>query len=213
MDSVKPTILGIIGKPLAGKDTQADLLVTAHPEAVKISTGHIIRAVHEEGETHRFWPILAPYLDMMEQGLKLPDEPIIAMLGQVVKEQIAEGKRLIIVAGSPRSFDQLEGFRTFAEETGARLSLMHIDVRDDETYRRSATRNEGRIDDTPEVHAIRLKEYETYVQPVVEKLKEEGSIVTLDGMKPVEEVFRRIENEVRLRMVDPEMHLPVMARR
>lgn len=209
---MKPTILGIIGKPLAGKDTQADLLVVAHPTAVKISTGHIIRAVHEEGETHRFWHILAPYLGMMEQGLKLPDEPIIAMLGQVVAEQVAEGKKLIVIAGSPRSFDQLEGFKAFAEETGSHLSLLHIDVDDEETYRRSATRNEGRIDDTPEVHAIRLKEYETYVLPVVETLKKDGAIVTVDGTKPIEEVFRRIENEVRMR-VEPETTLPAMAKR
>ena len=55
---MQTTILAIVGKPLAGKDTQADLLVAAHPEAVKISPGHIIRAVKEEGETHRFWPIV-----------------------------------------------------------------------------------------------------------------------------------------------------------
>lgn len=210
---MQPTILGIIGKPLAGKDTQADLLVAAHPEAVKISTGHIIRAVHEEGETHRFWHILAPYLGMMEQGLKLPDEPIIAMLGQVVAEQVAEGKKLIVIAGSPRSFDQLEGFGAFAKETGSRLSLMHIDVDDAETYRRSATRNEGRIDDTPEVHKIRLTEYETYVQPVVDALKTEGKMVTVNGMKPIELVFRDVEHHVRHNLLDPEVTLPAMARR
>lgn len=210
---MQPTILGIIGKPLAGKDTQADLLVAAHPDAVKISTGHIIRAVHEEGETHRFWHILAPYLGMMEQGLKLPDEPIITMLGQVVAEQIAEGKKLIVIAGSPRSFDQLEGFRTFANDTGSRLSLMHLAVDDAETYRRSATRNEGRIDDTPEVHKTRLIEYETYVRPVVEALKQKGDIVEINGMRPIEGVFRQIENEVRRRILDPEILLPAMARR
>lgn len=210
---MQATILGIIGKPLAGKDTQADLLVTAHPESVKISTGHIIRAVHEEGETHRFWHILAPYLGMMEQGLKLPDEPIIEVLGQVVAEQVAEGKKLIVIAGSPRSFEQLEGFRTFADETGSRLSLMHIDVDDAETYRRSATRNEGRIDDTPEVHKIRLTEYETYVRPVVDALKEEGNIMEINGMQSVEGVFRQIDTEVRRRFVEPEISLPQMARR
>lgn len=210
---MQPTILGIIGKPLAGKDTQADLLVAAHPSAVKISTGHIIRAVREEGETHRFWPILEPYLPMMEQGLKLPDAPIIDVIGQVVREQIAEGKTLVVVAGSPRSFEQLDGFQSIAQEINATLSLIHLDATDGETYRRSASRNEGRIDDTPEVHAIRLKEYYAYVDPVVHQLQHDGAIHTIDGMKPVEHVFRDIEHTLRHHLPDPEIHLPPMARR
>lgn len=210
---MQPTILGIIGKPLAGKDTQADLLVAAHPEAVKISTGHIIRAVREEGETHRFWPILEPYLSMMEQGLKLPDEPIMRMLRDVVTEQVAEGKTLIVIAGSPRSFEQLDGFRDVASETNSKLVLMHIDATNQETYRRSALRNEGRIDDTPEVHAVRLAEYEAHVRPVYEALQSSGGVIEIDGMRPVEEIFRRVEQEVRRRIYDPEITLSQMARR
>lgn len=210
---MKPTILAIIGKPLAGKDTQADLLVAAHPEAVKISTGHIIRAVREEGETHRFWPIIGPYVQMMEQGLKLPDGPIIDMLGQVAKEQIAEGKKLLIVAGSPRSFEQLDGFRKMANDTGTELTIVHMDVSNEETYRRSSTRNEGRVDDQPAIHAVRLEEYRTHVQPVIESLRAHGAVTELDGMQPVEVVFKKLENEVRNRVLEPEITLPQMARR
>jgi len=210
---VQPTILGIIGKPLAGKDTQADLLVAAHPEAVKISTGHIIRAVREEGETHRFWPLIGPYVGMMEQGLKLPDEPTLAMLHEVMREQLADGKRLLVIAGSPRGIDQLDGFKEMAEDFGSKLMLIHMDVSDEETYRRSATRNEGRVDDTPEVHKVRLAEYEAYVKPVVERLRQEGGMVEINGMRPVEMVFREVENQVRHNFLDPEITLPAMARR
>ncbi len=89
---MQPTILAIVGKPLAGKDTQADLLVAAHPEAVKISTGHILRAVREEGETHRFWPIVGHLLPLMEAGIKLPDPEVIEMLHAEMQEQVAAGK-------------------------------------------------------------------------------------------------------------------------
>lgn len=210
---MKPTLLAIIGKPLAGKDTQADLLVAAHPEAVKISTGHIMRAVREEGETHRFWPLIGPYIPMMEQGLKLPDEPTLAMLGEVIGEQLAEGKRLLVVAGSPRGMDQLDGFEKIAQETGTHLVIVHMDATDAETYKRSASRNEGRIDDTPEVHAIRLQEYESYVEPVGRKLEGEGRLIKINGMQSVEHVFRQLERELRFRALDPEITLPVMARR
>jgi len=209
---VQPTILGIIGKPLAGKDTQADLFVTHHPEAIKISTGHIIRAVREEGETHRFWPIIGQYVGMMEQGIKLPDEPIMEMISRVIEEQIAEGKQFIIIAGSPRSLHQLDGFRNVAKDTGAVLEMVHIGATDEETYRRSATRNEGRIDDTPEIHAIRLQEYNDYVIPMLTQLRTEGAVTEVDGMQAKEVVYGQIESVVR-RHMDPELCLPAMARR
>lgn len=210
---MQPTILAIVGKPLAGKDTQADLLVAAHPEAVKISTGHILRAVAEEGETHRFWPIVGHLLPLMKAGIKLPDPEVIQMLGAAIEEQVLEGKKLLIIAGSPRSFEQLEGFEGMAKAIGGKLEVVHIDATDAETYRRSANRNEGRVDDTPEVHAVRLKEYETYVVPMVDALRAEGCITDIDGMKPIESVFRDMETFVRRRVIDPEVALPVMARR
>jgi adenylate kinase len=210
---VQPTLLSIIGKPLAGKDTQADLLVAAHPEAVKISTGHIMRAVREEGETHRFWPLIGPYIPLMEQGLKLPDAPTLAMLGEVIKEQIAEGKRLLVIAGSPRGMEQLEGFEQIAKETGTKLVLVHMDATDEETYKRSAARNEGRVDDTPEVHKVRLQEYEGYVVPMVDKLARENRLIWVNGMQPVEGVFHQLEQQLRQHVLDPEITLPAMARR
>ena len=210
---VKPTLLAIIGKPLAGKDTQADLVVAAHPEAVKISTGHIMRAVREEGETHRFWPLIGPYIPMMEQGLKLPDGPTVAMLGEVIQEQLAEGKRMLVIAGSPRGMEQLEGFESIAKQTGAQLVLVHMDATDDETYKRSAVRNEGRVDDTPEVHKVRLQEYEEYVGPMVDKLARENRLIWVNGMQPVEGVFRQLEQQLRQHTLDPEITLSAMARR
>lgn len=211
---MKPAIVAFIGKPLAGKDTQADLLVTAHPdEAVKISTGHIIRAVAEEGETHRFWPILGPYIPMMEAGLKLPDAPVLAVLHRVMTEQLEEGKKMLVIAGSPRGLTQLSMFEDMAKEFGADLRVMHITATDAETYKRSAARNEGRVDDTPEVHKVRLEEYENFVVPVAEKLRSVGRLIDINGMQTIDGVHRDIENRVISRLIDPEITLPNMARR
>lgn len=210
---MKPVLLAIIGKPLSGKDTQADRLIQAHPEAVKVSTGHILRAVAEEGETHRFWPLVGHLIPVMEAGIKLPDPPIIEMIGEVVKEQIQEGKQLIVIAGSPRSLEQLEGFENMAQNAGAELKFVHISAEDAETYARSARRNEGRVDDDPEIHTVRLDEYRTHVLPMVEQLRRQGRIHELDGMKPKDEVFGELESIVGLHARDPEITLPVQARR
>lgn len=211
--SVKPVLLAIIGKPLSGKDTQADLLAATHPEAVKVSTGHILREVREDGEAHRFWPLVGHLIPVMEAGIKLPDPPIIEMIGEVVKEQVAEGRKRIIIAGSPRSMEQLEGFDQMANDAGADLRFVHIEADDAETYKRSACRNEGRVDDDPEIHAVRLEEYRTHVLPMVEELRREGRIADIDGMKPPAEVYRNVDAEVRAYVGDPEISLPSMARR
>lgn len=210
---MKPTILAIIGKPLAGKDTQADLIVAAHPDAAKISTGHIIRDVAAEGEIHRFWPIIGPYVPMMEKGLKLPDEPTLAMLDEVIQEQMTDGKKLLVIAGSPRGLVQLEGFSQIADEIGAKLVVLHINVSDEMTYWRSGHRNEGRVDDAPEVHKVRLAEYDKYVRPVADRLRTDGKLTEINGMRSIDDVHKDIENHVISRILDPEITLPVMARR
>lgn len=210
---MKPTILALIGKPLSGKDTQADFLTKAHPEAVKISPGHIIRAIREEGETHRFWPIIGPYIPLMEQGLKLPDAPVLAMLHRVMGEQIAEGKKLLIIAGSPRGHAQLAMFDDMAKEFGADFRIVLIHATDEETYRRSATRNEGRVDDTPQVHKVRLDEFRAYVEPMIETLRAEGRLIEVDGMRSREAVFSDVESRLHMQHTDPEITLPMMARR
>ena len=133
--SVQPTIFAIIGKPLAGKDTQADLLVAAHPQAVKISTGHIIRAVREEGEAHRFWPLIGPYIEMEKNGIKLPDPEIVEMLSAVIKEQISDGKKLLVIAGSPRSFEQLDGLIRSQKIWVLDCLLAHIEATDKKHFK------------------------------------------------------------------------------
>lgn len=210
---MKPTILAIIGKPLAGKDTQADALARSHPDAVKISTGHILRAVREEGETHRFWPLVGHLMPMMEAGIKLPDPEVVEMLGEVMEEQVAEGKKTLIIAGSPRSHEQLEGFEGIAKKLGANLEFVHVDATDSETYKRSANRNEGRVDDTPEVHAVRLQEFRTHVVPVINTLRDEYRLIEVNGEQPIDALTKRIENELFLRKLDPEITLHAMARR
>lgn len=204
----------IIGKPLAGKDTQADLLVTAHPkEATKISPGQLIREVEAEGVTHRFFPIIGPYISMMQKGLKLPDEPTLEMIDHVITEKIREGKTLLVIAGSPRGLVQLEGFDEIAKKHHSDAVFIHMDATDEETYKRSAGRNEGRVDDTPEIHAVRLEEYRTHVLPVVEALTDDSRYVHLDGMMPQEVLHRQLEHELMNRMRDVEITLPAMARR
>ncbi len=210
---MKPTLLAIIGKPLSGKDTQADFLIAAYPDSVKLSPGGLIREVRDTGVTHRFWNIIGPHIQTMEQGIKIPDKPVVEGMNRLAQEEIAQGKRLVIFAGYPRSFVQLDGIETLARKTGAQLLFVHINATDVETYHRSYHRNEGRVDDDPTIHTVRLEEFEKHVVPMMEKLRSDGRVIDVDGMQPPDIVFRQLENELRHHTLDPEVSLPVMARR
>lgn len=210
---VKPTILSIIGKPLSGKDTQADFLLATYPLSIKLSPGGLIREVRDTGKEHPFWPLIGPHITTMEQGIKIPDSPVIEGMNRMAKEAIAEGKNLIIYAGYPRSFTQLDGIEELSRETGAHLLFMHISATDVETYHRAYHRGEGRSDDDPMIHTVRLSEFEKHVVPMMEKLRSEGNMIDIDGMQPPDIVFKQVENELRHHMRDPEISLPVMARR
>ncbi|HLD25242.1 MAG TPA: nucleoside monophosphate kinase, partial [Patescibacteria group bacterium] len=195
------------------KDTQADFLLEAHPNGNKLSPGGLIREVRDAGESHRFWPIIGPHVATMEQGIKIPDEPVVEGMSRLAKESIAQGRNLIIFAGYPRSFIQLNGITKLAQETGAQLLFMHINVTDVETYHRVYHRNDGRVDDDPDIHTVRLDEFEKHVVPMMEKLRSEGRVIDIDGMQPKDIVFKQVENELRQHILDPEVTLPFMARR
>jgi adenylate kinase len=52
---------------------------------------------------------------------------------------------------------------------------------------------EGRSDDAPNVIRNRLRLYHELTEPVVERYREEGVVVAVDGERPVDEVAVAIE--------------------
>lgn len=205
---MQPTIISILGKPLSGKDTVARRLAANLPDAVFINPGEIIREVSSRGQEHRFWGILSPHIPAMEKGIQVPDEAMNPLFETLINEAIAEGKKNIIIAGSPRTLDQLNTFFGFS----ARIKGILVDVTDGETYRRSAARGEGRVDDNPIAHTMRLDEFNQKIKPVLVKLLHEGRLITVDGMQEKEAVYRDVEKHLQF-FVDQEIGLPMIARR
>ena len=53
---------------------------------------------------------------------------------------------------------------------------------------------EGRVDDTPEVIANRLRHYHEDTEPVVERYADAGMLLTVDGERSVDEVAAEIDD-------------------
>lgn len=210
---MQPTLLAIIGKPLAGKDTQADVFVAAHPDSVKISPGHIIREVRAAGESHRFWPLLGPHIALMEHGITLPDGPVIAAMQETIREYLTEGKQWVVLSGFPRTMDQLDAFDEMTRGLGVTSVFAHLEVTDETVMDRLGYRNDGRIDATPEITETRLEEFRRLTAPIVDRLHHEGRVVEIDGEQSIDQVRTSLENSLQFYLRDPEIHLPAMARR
>jgi adenylate kinase len=78
--------------------------------------------------------------------------------------------------------------------------VLLLEVRDEVALARLLERLavEGRADDTPEAIRNRLRLYHDRTEPVVERYRAEGRVVTVDGERSVDEVAAAIEAALRV---------------
>lgn len=211
---MQKTIIGLLGKPLAGKDTVADALRAEFPGIATISMGDVIREVKVAGESHRFWPILEGAIAVADAGGIAPDEPTFRCLTELAEEQWAEGKSVVVWVGGPRSEHQIDQLDAWTKENGIDARFLHIDVPDGEVYERVGERkNHGRTDDRSDVIAVRLQEYERVTKPAVDRLFREGRIAMVNGVGERSEVCKNAMEILQFSLMEREITLPPMARR
>jgi len=211
---MQPTIISILGRPVSGKDTQAQLLLRELPNAEIISTGAMIREVKETGPTHRFWPILGPEIATMDQGILISEEAINQTFEQVVHEKLAEGVQTLIVTAHPRMPGELTSFDAMVRREGLWPVFVCLDTSEAYVRELHKTRNHNRVDDDEALLTTRMAEYDAHSKPVIDRLRREGRLVTVNGEGPDREsVHRRMMDALRPHVPDPEITLPAMARR
>ena len=207
-------IIGLLGKPLAGKDTVADALRAKFPEIATISMGDVVREVKNVGESHRFWSMLHDVIAVADAGGIAPDEPIFRCLTQLSEEKWAEGKQVIVWVGGPRSEYQVDQLDAWTSAQGVEERFLHITVPDSEVYSRVMDRmNHGRADDRSDVIAVRLQEYERVTKPAVDRLVREGRIAMVNGVGERHSVCANAIESLQIPLLEREITLPAMARR
>jgi adenylate kinase family enzyme len=208
---MQPTIISLLGKPLAGKDTVADALRNEYADLATISMGDVIREVKATGPSHRFWTLLESSIAVGDAGGIAPDEPVFICLTQLIEEELRAGKTRIVWVAGPRTEQQLQWLDAWTQNHGLREQFLHIDVPDEEVYRRLTGRTDGREDD--KVPDVRLQNFRDITKPVIDRLRDEGRLVEIYGIGPKEVVGRRAIESLMLTPRDPEITLPMMARR
>jgi adenylate kinase len=198
----------MIAPPGAGKGTQGALIAT-HFDIPHIATGDLLRDhVARKTELGR---AVKQHLD---RGELVADDIVLDMVRQAMIEAKAAGGGYVL-DGLPRNMAQARALYEMAQELGMTADVaLHLQAEDEELVRRLLARAaiERRSDDTEEVIRQRLGLYHDVTHPIVDWYADRGILVSVDAMRPAEQVGREILTalEVLRPLVN---HVPEEARR
>lgn len=204
----------MLGAPGAGKGTQAKQIADKY-QIPHISTGDIFRANIKEGTE-----LGMKAKTFMDQGALVPDELTVALV--VDRIQKDDCKNGFVLDGFPRTIPQAEVLDKTLAEMGEKMDYaIDVDVPDENIVNRMGgrracvncgatyhivnipTKVEGicdkcnsetilRDDDKPETVQKRLSVYHEQTQPLIDYYKSQGILKTVDGTRPMDDVFAAI---------------------
>ena len=204
----------MLGAPGAGKGTQAKKIAEKY-EIPHISTGDIFRANIKNGTE-----LGNKAKSYMDQGHLVPDELTCDLVVDRIKQ--ADCKNGYVLDGFPRTIPQAEALKAALEKMGETIDYaINVEVPDENIVNRMSgrraclncgatyhivsipTKVEGicdrcgqpvvlRDDDKPETVLKRLDVYHKQTQPLIDYYKAQGILKSVDGTKPMDEVFSAI---------------------
>ena len=204
----------MLGAPGAGKGTQAKQIAAKY-EIPHISTGDIFRAnIKNNTELGK------KAKEYMDQGMLVPDELTCDLVMDRIAQNDCE--RGFVLDGFPRTIPQAEALTNALSKIGQSMDYaIDVDVPDENIVNRMSGRraclscgatyhlvfnptkvdgvcdtcdNETvlRDDDKPETVQKRLSVYHDQTQPLIDYYKNMNILKTVDGTKPMNEVFSDI---------------------
>ncbi|PKV63385.1 MULTISPECIES: adenylate kinase [Pontibacter] len=178
----------LFGPPGAGKGTQSQKLIDKY-NLIHLSTGDLLRSEIAAGTE-----LGMKAKSLMDNGLLVPDEVVIGMIANKVKENKHAGG--FIFDGFPRTVPQAQGLDKLLMDLGTEISCMiALKVDDEELTKRLLLRGQtsGRPDDqNEELIRKRVVEYNTKTTPVADYYAGQDKFYSVDGIGEIDEIFNNI---------------------
>ena len=204
----------LLGAPGAGKGTQAQKLVEEFGVA-HISTGDLLRAAVKAGTK-----LGVKAKSYMDNGQLVPDKLVVDLVTERLDADDAQ--KGFILDGFPRNTAQAVTLDSALAEMGRSLdAALLVDVKPDVIVKRLSSRRTckecgytapagvdscpscggemyQRDDDRPETVQSRLDVYESQTAPLVDYYRGHGILKTVDGNRPVDEVYVDVKGALDL---------------
>lgn len=185
----------LFGPPGSGKGTQSIQLAESF-SLVHISTGDIFR--HElKHET----PLGLEAKKFIDQGMLVPDEVVIGMLGAKMDEQLAQSPNGFIFDGFPRTIAQAEALDKLMDlKEMAITGVLALEVAEDELIKRILNRGKtsGRSDDTNEATIKkRIEVYNNETSPVADYYAAQHKLHTIPGEGDIQQIFSNLSAAIQ----------------
>ena len=176
----------MVAPPGAGKGTQG-VVIASHFDIPHIATGDLLRDHVARGT--ELGKTVQGYVD---KGELVPDDVVLTMVRDALEANRGGG---YVLDGLPRTMEQARALYEIALELDMTGDVaLHLQVTDEELVRRLLERAaaQGRSDDTEEVIHRRLALYYEVTEPILSWYRERGILVTVDAMRPADQVGRQI---------------------
>jgi len=198
----------LLGPPGVGKGTVADKL-TKKLNLPHIATGDMLR-----DNTEKKTPLGIKAKSFMDKGLLVPDEVVIEMVRQRLKQD--DCKDGFVLDGFPRTINQAEKIddlnfdevinlqatddiiikrlnnRRVCSKCGSIFHLDYIKPKQEGICDKCNGKLIQREDDKDEAIKERLKVYRSLTEPLISYFKNKGILVEVDGSKTPKEVFESV---------------------
>ena len=180
--------LVLFGPPGAGKGTQAKILQEKRG-LPQLSTGDMLRAAIAAGSElgRKVEAILA-------KGDLVSDAIVIGIIAERLNKP--DAKNGAVFDGFPRTIPQAEALDKLLAGRGKKIDrVIELKVNDEiliERVKQRIAQGLSRPDDNPETLKNRLEVYYKNTKPLIAYYTQQGKVVSVDGMAPIEEVAKAI---------------------
>jgi adenylate kinase len=178
----------LLGPQGSGKGTQAKR-IAAEYGIPHIATGDMLREAMADGT-----PLGMRVKPIYDAGELVPDDLMIDLIRERLGEDDAQEG--FVLDGFPRTMVQAEALDAMLKEIGRDLDVVfELQIPDEICIQRLLKRaaEEGRVDDTPDAIATRLRRYHEETEPLVEHYRATGNLVGIHADRPINEVFAEIQ--------------------